>query len=230
MRGSTYYRLFCFELRRALHDGLTWAGLSGFAVILGVGAWLHWTALPPRPANSRLFGEAYLLATMIAWHAGLARDRASKFDWYLAANFVHPASLFFAKVSAALTFVVAFSTIAFALASVTSAGDFRYAAHYASVFLLAAILALPAIVLIELALNMRHPVPILVILFFTGLALYSKFGDVRAFIAKLGLDGNVELLPAMVRSAVALAATAALYPLFRRQMGGRRLAAVLDSS
>jgi hypothetical protein len=230
MRRNAYYRMLGIELRRTLHDRMTWIGVLGFTVILGVGAWLYWNALPPRPANGRLFGESYLLATMIAWHAGFARDRASKFDMYLAANFVHPAALFFAKVSAALAIVGGFSAIAFAFAVASSAGDIRYAAHYTLVFSFAAVLALPAIVLIELVLNTRNPVPILIILFFTSLALYSRFGDARAFIGTLGLDGSTQIPGTAARCAIALALTAALYPLFKLRMGGPRLAAIVNSS
>ncbi len=228
MRRNSYYRLFGLELRRTWADPLTWGALFGFIVILVVGAWLYWRSLPPRLQNGRLFGEAYLLAMIIAWHAGFARDRMSKFDVYLASNFVDVRSLYFAKVSAAVVTVCGFCLIAFLIAVGTSLGDFGYAAHYATLFLLASMLAVPALVLIELALNTRYPVPILLLLFFGFLGIYSRIGDVQALIRLLGMSGTIELFPALVRTLVALALAAACYPLFHLRLGGRHLAAILD--
>jgi len=228
MSRNAYVAVAAFELRRRLRDPLTLGGMIGFAVILGIGAWFYWSSLPPRPRNARLFGEAYLLATMIAWHAGLAADRMSKFDVYLTANFVSARTLYFAKISVALVCVAAFSLLAFVLAVAASAGDFAYAAHYTGLFLLAAIFALPAIVLIELVLNTRHPIPILVVLFFTALALVSKFGDVQQLISRLGMGGTIGPVGATVRSAAALVVAVAMDPLFRLRLGGRQLAALVD--
>jgi hypothetical protein len=84
-------------------------------------------------------------------------------------------------------------------------------------------------VVIELAFNTRYPVPILLLLFLAFLAAYSRMGDVQALSRALGLDGNIAVVPATLRSAIALGACAALYPLFRVRLGGPRLAAMLDS-
>ena len=226
MRTRAYRHMLALELGRTLRDPLTIAGMFAFVLILLLGAYLHWRALPPRPQNGRLFGEAYLLAVMIAWHAGIARDRGSRFDVYLAANFVDARALYFAKVTAALVFVLVLSAFAFVVAAGTSAGDIGYAGHYAGLFLLASVVSLPALVLVELALNTRYPVPVLLLLFFALLAVYSRVADVRALLRSLGMDGTLEALPALVRCAAALALTAAIYPLFRLRLGARRLATI----
>ena len=224
MRRSAYGRIYGMELRRTLRDPLTWAGLFAFVIILLVGAWLYWRTLPPRPQNSRLFGEAFMLATIIAWHTGIARDRATRFDVYLAANLVEPSALYAAKVTAALTFLLMFGTLSFVVALAASAGDFGYAAHYTGLLLLASMLALPALVVIELALTTRYPMPILLLLLLAGLGVYSRMGDVQALMRWLGMSGEIRVVPATLRTATALLLTALCYPLYRLRLGRRRLA------
>ena len=229
MRRNAYFRLFSMELRRMLRDPMTAAGLFAFAVFLALGAWLYWRALPPRPQNGRLFGEAFLLGGIIAWHTGIARDRGDRFDSYLAANFFPPVALYLAKVAAAIAFLLAYASAAFLLAVATSAGDVGYAAHYAGLYALAFALALPGIVLIELALTTRYPVPILLLLFFAVLGIYSRIGDVQALIRLLGMDGTIAAGPATARTAIALVLLGACYPLFRFRLGMRRLATGVGS-
>ncbi len=226
MRRDVLRTAVRFELRRVLRDPYSWAGIAAFTAVLLIGSWLHWQSLPPRPQSSRLFGEAFILALVIGWHAGLARDRGSRFDAYLVANFVGADTLFVAKVCSALVYVSLLSGAGFLLALGASAGDLRYATLYTALFLLAALLMLPALIIIELLLNTRFPVPIVIMLFFAALAIYGRTSDVRALTRVLGMDGNLELWPAVFRSLAALAATAACYPLYRRRLGYRSLAGV----
>lgn len=218
-----------FELIRMLRDRHTWIALSVFAVTLIYGAWSYWQSLPPRAQNSRMFGEAFLLAMVIGWHSGIARDRIFKFDAYLVANFVEPRTAFLAKVATALAFVAMLGFAAFLLATAASLGDLGYAAHYTVLFVLAAIVALPGIILLELALNARYPVPVLVIIFFVVLGIYSRGGDVQPLIRALGMHGHIEVVPAIVRTAAALLLTVACYPIYRLRLGKRRLASEAGS-
>jgi hypothetical protein len=213
-----------FELRRRLRDGMTYAALFAFLLVLGVGAWLHWQTLPPRAAGGRLFGEAYLLALVMGCHAGIAHDRVQHFDRYLVANFVSPAALYFGKVATTILCLVLFTLLSFALALLTSAANAGYAAHYPLVFFLAALLMLPFLMLTELLITTRYPVPLIVIGFFAFLTIYARVNDPRPLLKLLGMDGSMEALPAIVRSGLALLATVALYPLFRLRLGSRHLA------
>jgi hypothetical protein len=230
VRRSEFGRMLRFEVTRTLRDPLCVAALCAFAIILALGAWLYWRALPPRPQNSRFFGEAYLAALVIGWHAGFARDRQCRFDVYLAANFVSSRTLYFAKVTAALLWLAALSLITFLLATATSAGDTGYAAHYTILFVLASILLVPGLVLVELLLNTRYPVPILLLFLLAVLGIYSRAADVQRLIGALGMDGRIEAVPAVLRSLVALAITVALYPCYQLRLGSGRLAALIDST
>jgi hypothetical protein len=229
MSSSRVRELAAFEMRRLLHDRLAWIGAAVFAAVLGLGAWQYWNALPPRPENSRLFSEAYILALVIAAHAGLARDRMARFDAYLCANFADPLEVYGSKVISTLVYLAGFAVFAFACALATSAGDVSYAAHYAGLFFLGAVLILPAVILAELALNTRHAIAVLVILFFATLVVYGRNHDVRALMQTLGLDGSFHPVGAAVRTVAALAAVAACYPLFRLRLGRHSLAVVSDS-
>lgn len=224
MSGNAVMNVFVLEVRRVLRDELTYAGVAAFALLLGVGSWLYWQTLPPRAPGGRLFGEGYVLALAVCCHAGLARDRAQRFDMYLAANFVTPAALYCGKVLAALVLLVALAATSFLLALIASMGDAAYAIHYSLLFLLASLLVLPVVVLTELAVTTRFPWPLIVMAFFAFLAVYGRTGDLRPLLERLGFAGNVDLWPALLRSALAFGATAACYPLFRFRLGGPRLA------
>lgn len=217
-------RVFTFELRRALRDQLTWLAIAAFALLLAAGAWLHWQMLPPRPDGGRLFGEAYLLGLAILYHTGIARDRTHHFDRYLAANFVSPDVLYVGKVAATVLFVFGFAIVTFGLALITSLGDMAYAAHYSLLFLLASVLILPMLVLTELMVTTRFPVPLILIAFFAFLAVYGRTSDLQPLLDSLGFGGQIELWPALLRTTLAIAATLACYPLYRSKLGGPHLA------
>jgi hypothetical protein len=213
-----------FELRRRLRDGMTYAALFAFMVVLGIGAWLYWQSLPPRASGGRLFGEAYLLALVIGCHAGIAHDRTQHFDRYLTANFLAPAALYFGKVATTILYLVLFAVLSLVLALLTSAGSAGYAARYSLVFFLATLLMLPLLVLTELLITTRYPGPLIVVGFFAFLTIYGSVNDPRPLLSVLGMEGSVEAVPAIVRSGLALLATSALYPLFRLRLGRQHLA------
>lgn len=217
-------RLLRLGLSRLLHDRMTWVGVFAFAVIFAIGSWLYWQSLPPRAQGSRLFGEAYLFAVVLAFHVDIARNRAADFDTFLVANFTRPIELYFAKIVVALAFLLGLATVAFLLAAILSGGSLSFAAHYTTLFLLASVVMLPAVVVVELILTTRYPVAILIIAFFAFLAVYSRGNDVRHLLAVLGMNGEMAAGPAFLRTLIALAATAACYPLYRMKLGKRSLA------
>ncbi|HEY0672270.1 MAG TPA: hypothetical protein VGD27_08395 [Longimicrobiales bacterium] len=208
-----------FELQRTLRDPYTWIGVAAFVVLASAGACVYWQSLPPRPPGARVFGEAYLLGLVIAFHTGIARDRQYNFDQYLAANFEAPAYLYFGHIVSALMFLLSFGAGAFLFALALSLGDLSYAAEYPLQMLFASLLMLPFIVALELMLNSRLPVPVLLIIFFVFLVLYARIYDVNRLSRVLGLEGTLGIAGVLLRVGVALLLTAALYPLFVKRLG-----------
>ena len=211
-----------FETQRYLRDRITWLALAALAVLFVIGAVDYWSSLPPRPDGSRLFSEAYFLALCLAFHAWVAQDRATRFDAFLASNFVRPEVLYFGKVISALVFLMGLAMTSFALALLTSLGNFEYAARYSVMFLAGSILMLPAVILAELGLPTRYPVSLILIFLFAVMAVLQKSGDLPGFIRTLGLDGHLDPGGVALRTAAAVLLTAALYPLYRLRLGLKR--------
>lgn len=211
-----------FETQRYLRDRITWLALAALAVLFVIGAVDYWSSLPPRPDGSRLFSEAYFLALCLAFHAWVAQDRATRFDAFLASNFVRPEVLYFGKVISALVFLMGLALTSFALALLTSLGNFEYAARYSVMFLAGSILMLPAVILAELGLPTRYPVSLILIFLFAVMAVLQKSGDLPGFIRTLGLDGHLDPGGVALRTAAAVLLTAALYPLYRLRLGLKR--------
>lgn len=215
-------RVARFELRRFLTDSMTWAGFIAFMVVLVVGAVDYWNALPPRPSGARLFGEAYLLGLSFAFHNSIAQDRGTRFDIFLASNFVRTSDLYFGKVFAAVVFLFAAALTAFAVSLFTSLGDLVYAAKYATLFWAASVLILPVVALAEIALTTRYPLPLILALFFAALAVYHRTGDLPRLLHVLGFDGQLSLPATSARSLIAIFLTSACYPLYRMRLGRAR--------
>ena len=213
-----------FELSRSLRDPVLVVAVIIFTMLLAVGAWLYWRSLPPRPSGSRLFGEAYFAALIVAWHTGIARDRATHFDRYLGANFVTAASMYFGKVVAAIAWLVLFTCVSFILALLAAAGSLSYAGHYSTLFLLHALFFLPGMVLIELAVSTRNPLPLVCIALFAFVTVYGRLADVQALLRLLVLDGSLDPWRLGARTLIALFLTCACYPLFRLRLGATHLA------
>jgi hypothetical protein len=214
------------EWRRVVRDRSSHVALGLFVLVAGIGAWLYWNALPPRPPGSRLFGEAYVLALVVGGHVGLARDRAVRFDAFLISNFVTPAHYYVTRVVIAVMTLTAFAAIAFAIALVLSFGDLAYAAEYAATLYFASLMALPAIVILELFLNSRHTVAILLIGLVVTMTLYGRANDPRPVLRALGLSGELDVWASLFRSGIALTISIAFYPLFRWRIGRYSLAGV----
>jgi hypothetical protein len=211
-------RIVFFETRRYLRDRMTWAGIAVFGIVMVIGAIDYWNSLPPRANGGRLFGEGYLFALSLAFHASLAQDRAVRFDIFLISNFVQPRVLYFGRILSAIVFLTGFAVVAFFIALISALGDVGYAAYYTSLFLTASFVLLPVVVLVELGVNTRHPVPLILALLFVLLAVSYRSGDLIHVQRWFGLDGELNAV-SLVRSAIALAVTVALYPLYRYRIG-----------
>jgi hypothetical protein len=202
-----------------VRDPYTWIGVLAMAGLLGTGAYFYWQSLPPRPSGGRLFGEAYIVGLVIGFHSGCARDRQYNFDRYIVANFVTPASLYFGRLLCALAFLLAYGISAFLCALAYSRGDVGYAAHYTQLLFLASLVMLPMVVAIELVLNTRMPVAILVILFFVFLMVYGRSHDPQNLMRVLGFTEKVTFGGVALRTLIALAVSALLFPLFWWRLG-----------
>lgn len=222
MNPAVLKEIIRFETQRYLRDRITWLAGVALVVLLVVGAVDYWNSLPPRPDGSRLFSEAYFLGLCLAFHAWVAQDRTTRFDAFLASNFVRPQVLYFGKVISALLFLLGLAVTSFALALLTSLGNFEYAARYSVMFLAGSILLLPVVILAELGLPTRYPVSLILIFLFAVMAVLQKTGDLPGFIRTLGLDGHLSPGEIALRTAAAVLFTAAFYPLYRLRLGLKR--------
>jgi hypothetical protein len=212
-------RIVFFQTSRYLRDHMTWAALVAFLILLVFGAVDYWNSLPPRSPGSRLFGEGYVFALSLAFHASLAQDRAVRFDSFLVSNFLRPEVLYFGNLLSAVLLLVGFAVIAFLVALLTALGDVAYAMHYTALFFAASLVLLPAVVLVELVMPARYPVPLIVALFFVVLAVLQRSGDMPRVLHWLGFDGQLNALAIAVRSTIAIGLTAAWYPWYRHRLG-----------
>ncbi len=213
-----------FELRRMLRDPYTWCGLLAFMLVAGAGAYFYWQSLPPRPTGSRLFNDGYMLALVFAFHCGLARDRQCRFDRYMVANFASAPGFYFGHLLATVAFLGLLYAFALAYGTVLALGDVGFALEHASRFFYYSLLMLPFVVVLELLLSTRLPVPVLLITFVLAGLLYSRIGELNKLFHLLGMDSEVPLIGALVRAALALLVAAAMYPLFRKRLGRVSLA------
>lgn len=213
-----------FELRRILRDPYTWCGLLAFMLVAGAGAYFYWQSLPPRPTGSRLFNDGYMLALVFAFHCGLARDRQYRFDRYLVANFAFTSGFYFGHLLATVAFLALLYVFAIVYGTVLALGDVGFALEHASRFFYYSLLMLPFVVLLELLLSTRLPVPVLLITFVLAGLLYSRMGELNKLFHLLGMDEQVPLVGAIGRVALALLLAAALYVLFGKRLGRVSLA------
>jgi hypothetical protein len=196
-----------FELRQRIGSPTLLIGAAAYAALLALGHWLYWNAPPPRPDDDRLFGYAYITAMFVSLRFGIAADTTSGFRDLLAGNLTTPRRYIAGKVQATVTFLLAFAPYAFVLALAFSAGDWRYALWYPTLFTLVAALFLPAVFAAELALRIHYPVAVVIILFFTILAALEPFYGIEAVVRFLGLRTErfapESLLPLAGRVAIA---------------------------
>jgi hypothetical protein len=208
-----------FELRRIVRSRSTWIGALLFLALLALGHTLYWRAFPPRPDHDRLFGYAYLLAMLASLHLGLATDRQSHFDHFLVGNLIRPAPFLLGKLTATVVYLLAFALFALALSFALSAGEWRYALWYSLNLTLLAWFFVPALLLTELAVDTRFPVPVVLIAFFVLTIATDRLIGVEALARLLGftqrrldfgslwqLSGRALLVPVLL---------ALLYPVCR---------------
>jgi hypothetical protein len=212
-------RIVSFETNRYLRDRMTWVALAAFCAVILIGAIDYWNSLPPRPDGSRLFTEACLVLLSLAFHASIAQDRLPHFDRFLVANFVGADVLYFAKVISGALFLIALATIAFIVALIASLGDLAYAAEHSIIFLASSLVLLPIVVMFELVLATRYTVPLILAIFISVMAVLNSTGNLPGFLHWAGLDDELTAIRGIIRTVVALAVTASLYPLYRRRLG-----------
>lgn len=212
-----------FELRRRFRSRATLVGAVGFVLVLAAGHYLYWTAPPPRPEDSRLFGDAFVLFLAAAAHLGIADDRMRGTDTFLVGNFVAPWRYLAGKIVGAFAFLVLASAGAAAVAAALSLGDLAYATWYPAEFALTAWMCLPLLLLVELFLETRNGSAVVLVIYFTILFTLTHFyGALRVTgwfgIRTTPLDFGT-LGPLAVRALGATALLFLLYPLCRRRIG-----------
>lgn len=208
-----------FELRTIVRSPSTWIGALLFLALLALGHTLYWSALPPRPDHDRFFGYAYLLAMLASLHLGLATDRQSHFDRVLVGNLTHPAPFLVGKLAARVVYLLAFAVYALVISFALSAGEWSYALWYSLNLTLLAWFFLPALLLTELAVDTRYPVPVVLFAFFVLAVAADRLFGVEALTRFLGftqrrLDFG-SLWPLAGRALLVPILLALLYPLCR---------------
>jgi len=218
MNWSCVSTLTFIELKRRARSFRTATGFVLFLAVLGVGSWFYWQALPPRPQDDRLFGDAYVLAALVALHAGIARDHRFQFDAFLANNVLAPRELYASKVCAAVLCILVASFCTFVVALAMSAGDIEYSAWYAMLLCLVALLFLPAVVLSELLFEIEYPVAIVALAFTAVLSVAGRASGARRILDALALGGErfdySNLSRLALRAVIAILVTGLLYPLY----------------
>lgn len=210
--------LLRLELVRFAKDRNVWVGLTLFIAFLLLDAWQYAHALPPRRHDLTILAYAFMLLAAIAFHTGIARDRASSFDAFLAWNLLHPRSLYAGRLAAYILEILGLGLVCMLLAVSVALGNVEFGIWLPAVFTGVFLMALPLIVLAELALNTRYPAAIVALLFSVSMTLVFRLGNPKAVMGALGLDlrpldfGGLGALWA--RGLVAIAISAALYPLF----------------
>lgn len=222
MRGGVW-PIASFELRRRLRAGATVIGVVGFVVLLAVGHYLHWRALPPRPASARLFGYGYILAVIAAFHLGISDDRIRGMDRFLIGNLITPARYVAGKLLGSVIFLAGLGVFTFVVALALSLGDISYAAWYAISFTLVTWLFLPVMLVVELLMETRHGGAVVLVLFFAAVATLTPFYGSLTVGGWLGLQLEHldfgTLVPLLVRAPIAGVLLVILYPLCRWRLG-----------
>ncbi|HEX7049691.1 MAG TPA: hypothetical protein VF188_05715 [Longimicrobiales bacterium] len=213
-----------FELRRLLRSRSTLIAIACFLMVLAAGHWSYWASMPPRAADDRLFGYAYIGAMILSLRLGLAADRDLGLDAFLVRNFVAPVEYLAGKVLAVAVQLVGFGVLAFVAALALSAGEWEYATWYVLLFTLVAWLFLPGVLLAELVVRTRYPVAAVVVGFVIALAIGEAFSDVLVWVSALGLDverfAYATLEPLVWRCAGATLLLVLLYPLSLLRLPG----------
>lgn len=213
-----------FELRRMGRSRSTILGILAFAALLAIGHWSYWKALPPRPEDDRLFGYAYVAAMILCLRFGLADDRATRFDRFLGDNLISPIRLLAGKLQAVAAFLLLFGAYAFTLALAFSTGEWVYAWWYVLRFTLTAWVFLPIVVLVEVAMDMRYPVAVVLTGFMILMVAADPLVGVETVTDALGLRAKRfqfgTLTPLTGRAILATGALVLLYPLCTWRMMG----------
>ena len=212
-----------FELRRRLRSRASLVGAIGFLLVLAAGHYLYWTAPPPRPEDSRLFGDAFALFIIAAAHLGISDDRMHGVDTFLVGNLVSPARYVAGKILGAFAFLVILTAGAAFVAAALSLGDIAYATWYPLQYALMAWMCVPLLLLVELVMETRNAGAVVLILFFTTLFTLVHFHGAVRVTTWFGLRTTPmefgSLGPLAMRALGSSALLLLLYPVCRWRLG-----------
>lgn len=165
--------LVLFELRRNAQRPATLVTLVLVAATLAIGHVDHWRG-GSTTITEGFFTNAYLIGAIVLMRFGLAADRRLRFDEYLIANHVRPATYLTAKVCAMAALLLAYGAVAAVLEMAYSGGAFGNALWAAAALTLSAWLFAPVVMLVEAWLDTSVPAAV-VLLAFVGAVLVSFF-------------------------------------------------------
>lgn len=201
-----------FELARRVRDRSTLLAVLLYALVAGAGAWRGVDAFA---------GYAWTLAALPVLRFGAGGDRRHRFDACLAGNFLPPAELLLARSAVFGATALALGALAL-LGGLGLAGSPARAAVQAGTYTLVALLSAPAILLVELALGVRAPFAVVLLLYLAALLVADPIVGAEAVIRATGLPvgpgGFAELEGLVLRVlGITPAGLALLAPLHRRR-------------
>jgi iron complex transport system ATP-binding protein len=177
--------LLRFDLLRLLRGRLALATIA-FTSLLVVGHVPRWRGTTG--PDDRLFGYGFMLMLLVAWRLGIGSDRRVAWDEYLVLNHTTSGRYIVARIGAGILTVLLSCAIAFAVAALISGADFRFASWHATVWLLTGLLLFPALLAVELVVDITLPFAIVALACFGfGLAVVG-FDRAESVLGTLGLD------------------------------------------
>lgn len=211
-----------FELGRRLRARSTALAAVLFVAIAAAGAFRGVpgggaAGADPFPAY------AWTAAALVLLRFGCGGDRRHRFDACLAGTFLPAGELFLARTAVYAAASLALGAAALG-AGLLLSGSAARAAWQAAEYTLVAWMAVPAVLLVELALGVRVPFAAVLLLYLACLLVAEPFVGAEAVVRATGFPSVPyafrELGGLAVRAAVAgPAGLGALYLLYRRQVG-----------
>lgn len=200
-----------FELSRRARAPASAVALVLYALVAAVGAWRGVEAFT---------GYAWTLAALPVLRFGTGGDLRHRFDACLAGPFLTPGELLLARTAGYAATAAALGVLALA-GGLLVAGSPGRAAWQATEYTLLAVLAAPAILLVELVLAVRAPFAVVLLLYLAVLLVAEPLVGAEAVVRTTGLPLRPydfgELAPLARRAAAASVVLALLAPLHRRR-------------
>lgn len=204
-----------FELARRARAPSSLLALALYVLVAGAGVW--------RGADA-FAGYAWALAALPVLRFGAGDDRRHRFDACLAGNFLSLGELLLARAAAFTATALALGVLALA-GGLALAGSPARAAVGAAEYTLVALLAAPAILLVELTLAVRAPFAVVLLLYLAALLVADPIVGAEAVVRATGLPTGPHGLAGLEGLAVralglAPIGVALLAPLHRRRSLG----------